>query len=81
MVECSLDVDFEVQEQGQIEGLRPFERQSDKPVVSFHGNVAQPDKMLTIEEMALEEGDGAVQGPNDTQVGWGRSEKCTAPLT
>ena len=40
MEECSLDVDFEIQGEGHIEGLRPIKRHSDKPVVSFRGNVA-----------------------------------------
>ena len=85
MKECSLDVDFETQEEGQIEGLRSVKRQNDKPVVSFDGNAAEPNKLPTIEETALESGDWAVQGSNDSRGGWGQSEKyasgCTAPFT
>ncbi|RMY51217.1 hypothetical protein D0865_06469 [Hortaea werneckii] len=85
MKECSLDVDFEIPGEEQIEGLRPVKRQSDKPVVRFHGNIAQLEKMPTIEEMALESGDWAVQGSNDSQsqrAGSGKyASRCTAPLT
>ena len=54
MKECSLDVDFEIPGEEQIEGLRPVKRQSDKPVVRFHGNIVQLEMMPTIEEMSLE---------------------------